>query len=224
MAYVVAVPANPALVNGVEDFINSVKHDRHNSAELFIQMIDHMTDRMLSLFLVEPSQMMKLSGTQAKVIDFAVATAGKASHLLTRQIYKKTTNLEFAPILKNFQVMYWPAGADNDNHAQLQFPVSDAFAAEFRAVVDLCVAGQGSANVERVSQVMDRLSNDIIDNFFVINSKEVKIGFVTQKALDIGIDGTRKAVHAVNHKVLKGLNDQQLKGFMAHYSPIVRQR
>lgn len=224
MANVVAVPANPALVNGVEDFINAVKHGRHNSAELFIQMVDHMTDRMLSLFLVEPSQMMKLSGTQAKVIDFAVGTAGKASHMLTRQIYKKTSNEEFAPILRNFETMYWPAGADNDNHAQLQFPVSDAFAAEFRAVVDLCIAGQGSANVERVSKVMDQLSNDIIDNFFVVNSKEVKIGFVTQKALDIGIDGTRKAVHAVNHKVLRGLNDEQLKGFMVHYSPIVRQR
>lgn len=224
MANVVAVPANPALVNGVEDFINAVKHDRQNSAELFIQMVDHMTDRMLSLFLVEPSQMMKLSGTQAKVIDFAVATAGKASHMLTRQIYKKTTNSEFAPILRNFQMLYWPAGADNGNQAQLQFPVSDAFAAEFRAVADICAAGQGSANVERVSKVMDQLSNDIIDNFFVVNSKEVKIGFVTQKALDIGIDGTRKAVHAVNHKVLKGLNDEQLKGFMGHYSPIVRQR
>ena len=224
MANVVAVPANPALVNAVEDFINAVKHDRSNSAELFIQMVDHMTDRMLSLFLVEPSQMMKLSGTQAKVIDFAVATAGKASHMLTRQIYKKTSNREFAPILRNFEALYWPAGADNDNHAQLQFPVSDAFAAEFRAAVDLCLAGQGSANVERVSKVMDQLSNDIIDNFFVVNSKEVKIGFVTQKALDIGVDGTRKAVHAVNNKVLKGLNDEQLKGFMAHYSPIVRQR
>ena len=224
MAHVVAVPANPALVNGVEDFINAVKHDRQNSAELFISMVDHMTDRMLSLFLVEPSQMMKLSGTQAKIIDFAVSTAGKASHMLTRQIYKKTSNREFAPILRNFEAMYWPAGADNDNHAQLQFPVSDGFAAEFRAVADLCAAGQGAANVERVSRVMDQLSNDIIDNFFVVNSKEVKIGFVTQKALDIGIDGTRKAVHAVNHKVLKGLNDEQLKGFMAHYSPIVRQR
>ena len=72
--------------------------------------------------LVEPSQMMKLSGTQAKVIDFAVGTAGKASHMLTRQIYKKTSNAEFAPIVRNFESLYWPAGADNDNHAQLQFP------------------------------------------------------------------------------------------------------
>ncbi|MFN3714511.1 MAG: hypothetical protein ACK4SX_12705 [Alcanivoracaceae bacterium] len=224
MGYVVAVPANPALVSGVEDFLNAVKHGRSNSADLFIQMVDHMTDRMLSLFLVEPSRMMELSGTQAKVIDFAVSTAGKASHLLTRQIYKKTSNSEFAPIVQRFESLYWQAGADNDNHAQLQFVIDDAFAAEFLAVVKLCTEGNGEQNVERVSLIMDRLSDEIIENFFVANNRHVKIGFVTQKAVDIGIDGTRKAVHAVNHKVLKGLNNDQLKGFMAHYAPIVRQR
>jgi len=224
MANVVAVPANPALVSGVEDFLSAVKHNRSNSAELFIRMVDHMTDRMLSLFLIEPSRMMTLTGTQSAVIDFAVSTAGKASHFLTRQIYKKTSNKEFAPIVANFESMYWPAGDDNDGHAQLQFAVGDDFATEFHDVVALCEQGAGVANVDRVSAVMDRLSNDIIDNFFVINSRAVKIGFVTQKALDLGIDGTRKAVHAVNHKVLKGLNDEQLKGFMGHYAPIVRQR
>jgi len=33
MANVVAVPANPALVNAVEEFINAVKHDRHCYAD-----------------------------------------------------------------------------------------------------------------------------------------------------------------------------------------------
>jgi hypothetical protein len=224
MGYVVSVPANPALVSGIEDFINAVEHDRHNSAELFIRMVDHMTDRMLSLFLVEPSQMMQLSGTQGRIIDFAVVTAGKASHMLTRQIYKKTSNKEFAPIVERFHGLYWQAGSDNDHHAQVSFPVEEAFAREFLAVTERCIQGEGEANVERVSSVMDRLADEIIENFFVANNRHVKIGFVTQKAVDIGIDGTRKAVHAVNHKVLKGLNNQQLKGFMGHYGPIVRQR
>ena len=212
MAFMVAIPANPALVAGIEDFLSSVKHDRHNSADLFIQMVDYMTDRMLSLFMIEPSQMMTLSGTQTKVIDFAVATAGKASHMLTRQIYKKVSNKE----------LYWPAGEDNGNHAHLRFPVDDVFAIEFMAVAEQCAAGQGQQVVDRMSAVMDRLSDEIIQNFFVANNDHVKMGFVTQKAVDIGIDGSRKAIRAVNHKVLKGLDGTQLKGFMAHYAPIVR--
>lgn len=222
MVYRVAVPATPVLVSAVEEFMQSVAHERAHSAELFIRLVDHMTDRMLSLFLVEPSQMIKLSGTQSKVIDFAVATAGKASHMLTRQIYKKMGNVELAPVAKNMQALYWPAGDDNEGHAQLAFPADEAFAREFIDLAGRAMNGEGSAHVDGISRVMDRLADDIIDNFFISNSAVVKIGFMTQKALDIGVDGTRRAVHAVNHKVLKGLDDDQLKGFMAHYAPVVR--
>lgn len=222
MVYRVAVPATPALVSAVEEFLQSVAHQRQHSAELFIRLVDHMTDRMLSLFLVEPSQMITLSGTQSKVIDFAVATAGKASHMLTRQIYKKFGNAELAPVARNIEALYWPAGADNGGHAQLAFNAEAGFAGEFITLAQHALDGQGRAHVDGISRVMDRLANDIIDNFFVSNSQVVKIGFMTQKALDIGVEGTRKAVHAVNHKVLKGLDDNQLKGFMAHYAPVVR--
>ena len=40
----------------------------------------------------------------------------------------------------------------------------------------------------------------------------------------MGIDGSRKAVHAVNNKVLKDLSDDELKGYMAHYQGLLRQR
>jgi hypothetical protein len=52
----------------------------------------------------------------------------------------------------------------------------------------------------------------------------VKVGFVTQKALNVGVDGSRKAVHAVNNKVLKDLSDAELQGYMAHYQGLLRQR
>ncbi|MGB1222073.1 MAG: hypothetical protein ACPG43_11055 [Alcanivoracaceae bacterium] len=224
MSNVVAVPANPALVNGVDDFLHAVAHERSNSAEKFIEMVDHMTDRMLSLFLVEPSQLMALSGTQKKVIDFAVSTAGKASHMLTRQIYKKTSNKEFAPIVRNIEAMYWPAGNDNDNQACLVIDAPDDLARDFYEAQKLCEAGNGTAHIELVASVFDRLSDEVIDSFFVSNTHEVKIGFVTQKALNVGIDGSRKAVHAVTNKVLRGLNDEQLKGFLGHYAGIIRPR
>ena len=71
---------------------------------------------------------------------------------------------------------------------------------------------------------MSAMSDKIIDEVFVANTKEVKIGFVTQKALNVGIDGSRKAVHAVNNKVLKDLSNDELKGYMAHYQGLLRQR
>jgi len=224
MQNVVAIPANPALVNSTEDFLHAVEHDRKDSAEKFIHMVDHLTDRILSLFLVEPANMTELSGGQKKVIDFAVSTAGKASSMLTRQIFKKVSNAEFAPVVKNVKDMYWQAGDDNDNHASIAFPVEDSFAADFRKATELCAAGKGTEDVALVTRVMSAMSDKIIDEVFVANTKEVKIGFVTQKALNVGIDGSRKAVHAVNNKVLKDLSNDELKGYMAHYQGLLRQR
>lgn len=224
MTKVVAIPANPALVNGVEDFLTSVEHGRDNSAEKFIEMVDFMTDRMLSLFLVEPSQMITLSGTQQKVIDFAVTTAGKASHMLTRQIFKKTTNEQFAPIVSNVEQMYWRAGSDNDDVALLAVDLAPSLAENFIKAADLCLAGEGKANIDLVTGAMDSLADAVIDDFFVVNTKEVKIGFVTQKALNVGIEGSRKAIHSVSKKVLSGLDDAHLRDYMAHYRPLVRER
>lgn len=222
MGYVVSVPVTPALSNSIEEFLHAVAHDRENSAELFIRMVDHLTDRMLSLFLVEPSRMIELSKGQQRVIDFAISTAGKASHMLTRQIYKKKTNSEFQPIAANLEETYRPAESE-EQHPHMGFPVEEDFGADFQRAAQACMDGRGRDEMALVSTVMNRLTDEIIENFFVRNSRDVKIGYVTQKALDVGIDGSRKAIHAVTHKVLKDLNNEELKAFMEHYAPIVRQ-
>lgn len=224
MAHVIAIPSTPALVNSTEDFINAVTHDRKDSAEKFIHMVDFLTDRVLSLFLVEPSQLMQMSNTQQKIIDFAVNTSGKASHMLTRQIFKKTTNAEFAPILASVQGMYKPADEDSGTHAHIEFEVPDAFGERFRKACELCAAGKGRDDVASVSTAMSDMSDLIIDELFVANTKLVKIGYVTQKALNVGVEGSRKAVHAVNKKVLRDLSNDELKGYMAHYQDIVQAR
>ncbi|MDX1804479.1 MAG: hypothetical protein R3292_10370 [Alcanivorax sp.] len=224
MQNVVAIPANPALVNSTEDFLHAVEHDRKDSAEKFIHMVDHLTDRILSLFLVEPANMTELSSGQKKIIDFAVSTGGKASSMLTRQIFKKVSNQEFAPVVENVRAMYWQAGDDNDNQAYISFPVDEAFAAQFHKAAVLCAEGKGTEDLPLVTHAMGTVADLIIDEVFVANTKVVKIGFVTQKALNVGVDGSRKAVHAVNHKVLKNLSNDELKGYMAHYQDMVRQR
>lgn len=224
MANVVAISITPALTNSVEYFLQSVEHGRADSADKYIEMVDHLTDRMLTLFLVEPREFLELPGGQQRVIDFAISTAGKASHMLTRQIYKKKKPAELTAIADNMREMYWPAGPDNDQTPALTYPVSDAFATDFRTAAEAATAGNGRQEIERITRVMDQLTDDIIEQFFLRNSREVKIGYVTRKALDVGIDGSKKAVHAVNHKVLKGLDDPQLHQFMGHYQSILTER
>ncbi|MEY1662878.1 hypothetical protein [Isoalcanivorax beigongshangi] len=223
MQDVVAIPASPELVRSTEQFLTAVAN-RGNGADAFIDLVDQLTNTLLSLFLEEPAKMARLTSGQQKVIDFAVGTAGKASHMLTRQIYKKTTNEEFAPIVRNIEAMYWRASDENDQQAMIALPVDAGFAADFRRATDASVSGNGREVVDLTVDVMGRFIDMILDRLFLEQTRHVKIGFVTKKALDLGVEGSRKALHSVTSKVLHGLSNDELAGYMTHFGQVLRQR
>ncbi len=223
MTDVIAVPANPALVNSVEDFLRTQSHGK-SPASHYVQLMDHMTDRLLSLLLAEPAHALQLSSGQRKVVDFAISTAGKASHMLTRQIYGKLDSRAMEPIATHVRAVFEEPGAVNGNHWHVRFPVATDFATDFRCAAGACECGKGSSELPVLSSTIDRMTDYFMEALFVAPTRTIKIGFITQKALNVGIEGSRKALHAVNHKVLKSLNDEQLQVFMGHYAPVVSTR
>lgn len=220
----IAVTATDELVQNLETFLRAVDNRERVAADHFISMMNHLTDRLLNLFLAEPREFLELSNTQVRVIDFAISTAGKASNMLTHQIYKKKTPEELAPVAANVREMYWPAEQTEDGQARMAFPVEKSFADEFRQTAEACARQRGSQELDRMDRVMDGITDGIIENFFLRNAHEVKIGYVLRKSLDASIDGTKKAVHAVIHKVLRNLDDEHLGHFMGHFEPVLQQK
>ncbi len=224
MQDVVAVPANEKLVESIERFLTTMDKNLPGAADQYISMVDQLTENLIHLFLIEPADMVNLGGSKRRVVDFASATAGKASHLLTRQIYRKASNAELAPVAANVRELYWPADEHNDHLPRVSFPISNDYAADFRQAVEVCAECRGTTEVPMISRVMDELSDGIIEHFFVRNSRTVNMGFVTRKALDTSVETTRKAVRAVNHKVIGDLNDTGLKHFMGMHSNLVARK
>lgn len=220
---VIAVPANPALDEAIEAFHRALAHNG-KGAEAYIQYMGRLTDRLIGLFLLEAVEIANVSPTQRKIVDFAVDTGSKASSLLTGQIYRKLSNAHFAGIERDLRAMYWQAGSDNGNVPQLYFAIDAGFANNYRTVIDACAVGQGTGRIDLVVKVLDRQLEDVLQQFFLAQTKHLDIGFITKKALDVSIAGTRSACQAVMHKVVKNFNDQQLKDFMSHYSQVFREK
>jgi len=220
---VIAIAANPALDEAVESFLHALKHNG-KGAEAYITLMSRLTDRMIGLLMLEPVEIARVSPTQRKIVDFAVDTGSKASSMLTAQIYRKVSNAQFAPIARALEAMYWPAGSDNGDVPQLFYTPDAKFAAEYREVIDACAAGQGRARMALLLQVLDRMVDDILQKFFLDQTRHVDIGFITRKALDVSVAGTRSACHAVMHKVVKDFSDEQLKDFMSHYAQVLKAR
>src|SRR5699024_8715693 len=149
-----------------------------------ISRVDSTTEDMLQLFLVQPTEMVTLSSGQQKIIDFAVNTAGKASHMLTRQIFKKATPAELAPLAELASKQLWLAEEKNENSTRLVEDVDASLVEDFNKARELAHAGKAQENIAFLTNVMDQLNEEIITNFFVEPTTKVKIGFVTQKALN----------------------------------------
>lgn len=220
---VIAIAANPALDEAIESFRHALAHNG-KGAEAYIHLMSCLTDRIIGLFLLEPVEIAKVGATQRKIVDFAVDTGNKASSLLTAQIYRKLSNAQFQPILRDLEKMYWPAGADNGDRPQLHYPADTLFARNFQLVIDACAAGQGRTQMTLLLQVLNRMVDDMIQKFFLDQTKHVDIGFITKKALDVSVAGTRTACHAVLNKVVKEFSDEQLKDFMHHYGQSLMHR
>ncbi|MFZ5756537.1 MAG: hypothetical protein ACOY3X_06510 [Pseudomonadota bacterium] len=220
---VIAIAANPALDQAIAKFRHALAHDG-KGAEAYIEMMARLTERTIGLFMLEPVEIAKVSPTQRKIVDFAVDTGSKASSMLTSQIYKKTTNAEFAPIARDLDRMYWPAGADNGNEPQLFYVPDAMFARNYQLVIEACAGGNGRAQMDLLLQVLNRMVDDVLQAFFLAQTRHVDIGFITRKALDVSVAATRTACHAVMGKVVKDFSDAQLKDFMQHYATVLRQK
>lgn len=220
---VIAIAANPALDEAIETFQHALAHNG-KGGEAYVAYMGRMTDRMIGLFLLEPVEIARVSPGQRKIVDFAVDTGSKASSMLTAQIWKKISNTQLAPVARDLQAMYWQAGADNGDEPQLFFVADAKFAGDFQTIIDACAAGRGRTEMDLILKVLDRMVDDVLQKFFLAQTKHIDIGFLTKKALDVSIAATRSACHAVMHKVVKEFSDDQLRDFMSHYGKVLRQK
>ncbi|SRR5690625_2545018 len=224
MAHVIAVPIGEQTLAHSHAFLSAQAEGRSETAQILIDRVDGMTDDMLQLFLVQPTQFVRLSGGQQRVIDFAVSTAKKASHALTRQIFKKSKPQELAPLAQLMKEQMWEAETANDNKPRICITIPPQLAQDFEQAKALCDEGKAQENITLLTSVMDRIADEIIDNFFVAPTEHVKMGFVISKALNVGVEGSRKAIHAVTNKVMKELDEEALVAFFNHFGQVVLER
>lgn len=220
---VIAIAVNPALDAAIASFRHALNHDG-KAAPAYIHMLSCLTDRIVGLLILEAIEIAGVSTTQRKVVDFAVDTGSRVSAMLSAQVYKKVSNTQFLPIARDLDAMYWAAGVDNHDTSHLYYVAAPDFARRFQQVIDASLAGQGRAQIGPLLQIMDVIIDDVLDKYFLEQTRHVDIGFVTRKAMDVGVGATRAAARGVMQKVVKDFSDTQLQQFMHCYAQILKYR
>lgn len=219
--HVIAVPATLTLQQKLDHFIDgALVKNREGLAPLFIQIMDELTERVNSLFLIEPAHIAQFSPVMLKLVNFTANLGSKTSSSLSGQLYKKASQTQIHNIAEFFQqVLWWEP--NNDTHAFITTAVSDEFALQFRELVAECQAGRGLNHRDKAGALCKTFADTLIDDMFLPPTKYMDLGIVMRKILSVGVEGVKKAVHEMVNKVVKDVNQQQMLDFVVHYEKMI---
>lgn len=222
--HVIAVPATLTLQQKLDHFIDGALVKNHDDlAPQFIQIMNELTERVISLFLLEPAHIAQFSAVMMKLVNFTANLASKTSSSLSGQLYKKATRAQMRAIAEFFQKGLWWEPA-NDTHAFITTPVSDNFALQFRELAAACRAGKSLENREQAAILCKVFADTLIDDLFLAPTKHLDLGMVMRKVMSVGVEGVKKAVHEMIAKVTKDVNQQQMLDFVVHYEQMIQSR
>lgn len=212
----VGFPFSPKLQALSNQFLEASAANHPQSGAYFYDVILQLTDEVIDYLLVQTVAIAQVNSMGQKVIGMCASTSNKASAMLSAKIYKKASTADMQKVAALWQSMIKNTQPDHSGDWYLAQPLEASLAKDLDNI--LSEKGEAShfapADIETVMHHYERLIEVIIDGFFLRPTESVKIGTVTRKLLQLGIEGVKQASNAVIHKVVKNLEPQHLGNYV----------
>lgn len=214
----IGFPTTDELRKHLNAFLEAAASGDKTAGDHFVTLIDTVTTEVIDALLLQTIEIAQLNSVSQKVINVCATTANKVSSALTAKIYRKAPLRELQEVANVWQGFLKNTNDDGSGEWYILTPIDENFAAE----IDGILADKGEANAydpsdrEYTISVYDRLIDVFIQQFFLEASNKVKMGGITKKMLNMGVDSVKTAIHAVLHKVVKKLEPVPLGSYIEH--------
>lgn len=214
----IGFPASQALQSELNNFFEAAEAGDKTTGDHFVKFVDVLTNEVIDYLLLQTIEIAQLNSMSQKVIHMCASTSNKVSGALTSKIYRKAPGKELNAVADLWQGFLRNTEKDDSGEWYILTEIEQKFAAE----IDGILADKGDsatydpADREHVISIYEQLMDIIIDQFFLEASTRVKIGGITKKMLNMGVDSVKAAIHAVLHKVVKKLEPEPLGRYIEH--------
>lgn len=214
----IGFPTSDSLRGHINNFLEAVEAGDKKAGDLFVSFVAVLTEEVIDALLLQTIEIAQLNSVSVKVINVCAATSNKVSGALTSKIYKKAPLKELQGVADVWQSFLKNTKTDGSGDWYILTPITKEFAAE----IDSILEEKGDSEEydpkdrEYAIGIYSRLMDIIIDEFFLAASKKVKMGAITNKMLNVGVDSVNAAIHAVLHKVVKKLDPLPLGKYVTH--------
>ncbi|MCG8672006.1 MAG: hypothetical protein MI867_21560 [Pseudomonadales bacterium] len=214
----IGFPTSDNLKSHINNFLEAAEAGDRKTGERFVALIDVLTQEVIDALLLQTIEIAQLNSVSIKIINVCASTANKVSGALTSKIYRKAPIKELQGVANVWEAFLKNTEKDNSGDWYILTQIDENFAAE----IDAILAEKGDSpeydpkDREYAISIYDRLMDLIIQQFFLEASNQVKMGAITNKMLNVGVDSVKGAIHAVLHKVVKRLEPLPLGRYVEH--------
>lgn len=198
----------------------------HDTTDAFIQRMRGGTtntepdtvERIMSLFMGEalhtffivPSEGAKLPSSTQKMVQFAVDTISKASHLVIKSATRKLDIHQHRRAADYMDSVRFMKEIDGEEVWFVAFPLNETIAAKGRKAFTMAINGEGKKAVPALQEYFHQLTDISLYWYFEEPMKLLRFGPILRKLSEVGVATTRKASHAVIDKTIPGMTNEQL--------------
>lgn len=214
----IGFPTSDKLRSHINNFLEAVEASDKRSGQLYVDLVAVLTEEVIDALLLQTIEIAQLNSVSQKVIHMCANTSNKVSGALTAKIYRKAPIKELQAVADLWQGFLRNTENDGSGDWYILAQIDNSFADE----IDKILAEKGDntaydpADREYAIGIYERLMDVIIDKFFLEASTRVKMGGITKKMLNMGVETVQAAIHAVLHKVVKKLSPESLGRYVEH--------
>ena len=168
-------------------------------------------DEALDAFFVQPQEFLGLSNGMRRIVNMTVDTISKATRMVVTRTAKKmdlAQNHASAEYMDTMRLCHTDAAGNETWY--IAFPIENKLREQGEAAIASARKGYTQSARDQITEFLLALTDVGLYWYFEEPMKLMKFGPVIQRAVNMGVETTRKATKSTIRKVFPKLNDEQL--------------
>lgn len=207
----VSFRASDKLHTSTQEYIDLMSRGGKPNPLLLAEVMNTFTEDSLNAFMLQPMEQLGISGTQRKLVEFAVDTVQKSSHMVLKATVNKLDHDQHrksASFMDEMRLQL-PHG-DEDDVWCVSFRAPEDFATRARASMARSRTEGPHAEVRETVLVMKTLTDLALENYYERPLAILKFGPILRKVSEVAIGTVRKGTYSTIESLLPKLSEEQL--------------
>ena len=208
----IAFASSEHLHSTTDGFIHRMAQDSPRPEPETIETIMvSFLDEALDAFFVQPQEFLGLGSGIRRIVNMTVDTISKATRMVVTRTAKKmdlAQNHASAEYMDTMRLCH--TDPENNETWYIAFPIDEALREQGELAIAAARKGYTQSARNQITEFLLALTDVGLYWYFEEPMKLMKFGPVIQRAVNMGVETTRKATKSTISKVFPKLDDEQL--------------